>query len=535
MAGVEVFQSGDGPERTTTRTDADGRFLLGGFRQGTVFLFARCEGFRFHGQLVKADESDFTIKLTRSSERPVRRMRMLPEPIPLEESRALARRLIEPYWKAAVEKGNVSAQRMALRSLAAADPARVLERLQNVKFAREAGRLLVQSEVVSVLAQTDPEEAAAVAESIADPAGGATALIEVADALPNDQRDRKLALLARAALQVKQAPVSGRRLRLMGDVAERWYELGEIANAQKLFAEGLILANQLPDKSHPGRGLFAVRLARVDLPAALAIAKDFPARSDVGRDAILHNTAFRLAGVNPAEAQRLLSQIPKVKGRSWLPPRIVWTMAAADPERARRLVEQRQQYFDDPTIYLFLALGLKSRDEQSAYEAAQIAIRGIDRLMQEGPEYAAFGGVRGIVLPIVEQIDPSLVPELFWRAVATRPPIGNPRVLREWQPAFLVQLLAWYDREVAQVLFERVRADLDNTDDRVLAADPTRTDDFLGWVLLDPRAAVARLEKVPVNPKFEQNADFTRTYLAEALGLPYEQPAQGLEWSHGNL
>ena len=41
VAGIEVFQSGDGPERTSTKTDADGRFTLGGFRQGPVFLFAR--------------------------------------------------------------------------------------------------------------------------------------------------------------------------------------------------------------------------------------------------------------------------------------------------------------------------------------------------------------------------------------------------------------------------------------------------------------------------------------------------------------
>jgi hypothetical protein len=32
VANVEVFQSGDGPEQTTTQTDADGRFSLAGFR-----------------------------------------------------------------------------------------------------------------------------------------------------------------------------------------------------------------------------------------------------------------------------------------------------------------------------------------------------------------------------------------------------------------------------------------------------------------------------------------------------------------------
>ena len=106
VANVEVFQTGDGPEPTSTRTGADGRFSLGGFRQGPVFLFARGEGFRFHGQLIREAESEVTVELTRTAERPAREMRMLPEPIPLEESRAMARRLVEPVWKVVVEKGD---------------------------------------------------------------------------------------------------------------------------------------------------------------------------------------------------------------------------------------------------------------------------------------------------------------------------------------------------------------------------------------------------------------------------------------------
>ncbi len=196
-------------------------------------------------------------------------------------------------------------------------------------------------------------------------------------------------------------------------------------------------------------------------------------------------------------------------------------MAATDPDRARRLVEQSKAYQDDPTLYLILALGLKSRDPRGAEEAAQVAIRGIDRLMRDGPEYSAFGGTRGVILPFYEEIDPALVPEVFWRAVATRPPIGNPRILREYLSGELVKLLACYDREVAEALFERIKSDLDHASDRELAAD--RAGDFMGWALLDPRAAVARLEKVRISPGPDLNADLSRLTLAEFLGLPHEQ------------
>jgi hypothetical protein len=140
-------------------------------------------------------------------------------------------------------------------------------------------------------------------------------------------------------------------------------------------------------------------------------------------------------------------------------------MAAADPARARRLVDEAQRYEDHPQTYFFLALGLKARDPTAADEAFQKAMEGIDRLMKEGAEYSAMQGDRGVLLPLVEQIDPALVPELFWRAIATRPPIGNPRSLRELSLGRLIVLLGWYDREVAAVLFEPVRALMEQTDD----------------------------------------------------------------------
>ena len=50
----------------------DGRFSLGGFRRGPVFLFVRGDGFRFHGQLIREGEGDVTVELTRTGEPPAR-------------------------------------------------------------------------------------------------------------------------------------------------------------------------------------------------------------------------------------------------------------------------------------------------------------------------------------------------------------------------------------------------------------------------------------------------------------------------------
>jgi hypothetical protein len=516
LFGIEVFQSGDGPERTKTTTDRQGRFTLGGFHQGSVFLFARCEGFRFFGRQIKPGEDEITIELTRRSERPTREMRMLPEPISFDESRELAKRLVEPWWEAAIAQKNEGSARRALRSLVAADPAGVLERLRADDLLDGGTRITFMSVLAPALARSDAARAIKVAESIEVPAFQGVALARVAETLPSEERERKLALLSRAVLLVKQAKAHG----TLAEYAERLYALGEHGKAQALMAE---CARQGPDSSpelrNPeARGMYAARLARYDLPAALAIAKELPEGARNSKARAYWNIVLRLADENPAEAQRVLRMIPQKPGSSWLPPAVAWKMAQADPDRARRLVEEAQHSEDDPQMFLFLALGLKAREPSAAEQVFWKGIAGIDRLMKEGIEYSAMRAYSGVVLPVVEQLDPALVAELFWRAVATRPPVGNPAMLFDELPINLTILLSFYDREVAAAILEPVRAQIDQTDDEELAGWGNQ---FLAWSLFDPRAAVARMEQIPI-PKNLQTVNIARERAAQILGLPYE-------------
>jgi len=518
VANIEVFQSGDGPTRTNTKTDADGRFTLGGFCQGPVFLFARGEGFRFFGRLIKPGDADVTVELTRTSERPAREMRMLADRIPLEESRALARRLLEPFWKAIDEK-NAAAKIPALSRLVLEDPIGVLQRLDGIKFPNPRGKRIMQTRVVLALARSDPAEAETVAEAIEEPGDHASALVAVFDALPDQERKHKLALLDRAALQAKAATALPMRVRQMAEVAKRWYELGEKERAKTLLSDALRVANTATRKGTPVRAILAVPLARVDLPSALAIAKEFPATGIDSEASLLANIAFHLAAENPAQAERVLSLMPQDAGRDRFPPAIAWKMAAVDPARARRLTDQSQRDLDYPQRYLFLALGLKPRDPAAASQAFQTGMQGIDRLMKEEVEYSSKLGERRVLLPMVEQIDPALVPEYFWRVVATRHPAGNPRSGSEVSSAWLTLLLAWYDRDVAAAVFEPVRARLEHADDRELAGSAVV---LQAWSILDPRAAAAWLEQVPVNPNLDLDAGSARRRVSELLGLPHE-------------
>ncbi len=518
LAGIEVFQAGDGPERTTTETDRDGRFTLGGFCQGSVFLFARGDGFRFYGRLVKPDETELKLDLTRINERPKDEMRMLPDPIPMAESQALAQRLLEPYWIGFEEK-NEAEKALALRSLVMSDPVGVLQKLDGGAInAREESRL--RFGVARALARTDPTRAEAVADSIEGSALRGMILVALADALPDAQLDRKLALLDRAVLEARAATDPATRLYRMGEVAERWFNLGVREKAKTLIAGEFKLAEQVTKNARPGiRGPIAAVLARVDLAAAMAIANEFPVNGTYTKTGALRYIAFGLAADNPAEAERVLRLIAPDTSRDWFHPMIARRMVTVDPARARRLTDESQRYFDNPTTYLFLAHGMKSLDPAGANHAIQTSMHAFDRLMKDGPEYSQMLGDRQVLLPMVEQIDPALVPEFFWRVVANRPSVGNPSSVREASLSSLVALLAWYDRDVAAVLFEPVRDQLERTDESALARASA---EFLSWSILDPRAAVARLEKVPVSPKLDLDADSARQRVSKSLRLSHE-------------
>jgi hypothetical protein len=514
VGGIEVFQSGDGPERTSTKTDHDGRFALSGFCQGPVFVFARGDSFRFCGRLVKPGDDDISVELTRITERPAREMKMLSDPIPLEESRTLARRLLAPYWEG-LDKKNASERRRVLQVLARADPIGVLSKLEEVGVANPGAAGVIQLQAARALAGIDPTQAEVAADAIAEPVLKAMALLRVADALPDAQVARKLDIVDRALAQAKLARGGESRLGRMVAVAMRYDELGEKEKARALLAETASGVNHAPSKNSLVRVSFAVALAPFDLKAALVIAKQFPDTGQWTANAVLAQIAFRIARENPVEAERVLKQVPTSFEREWFVPMIVWRMAATDPARARRLTDESRRYFNHPRANLYVSAGLQTRDPAAAHQAFQTAMEVIDRLMQDD---SLMLGTREILLPLVEQVSPALVPEYFWRAIAMRPCIGAPNSVGKFPSALLTSLVSWYDRDVAAALFEPVRASMESADN----SGPTVMG-FLAWSVFDPRAAVARLERTPVTPDFQLDSDSARILVAEALGLPHEE------------
>jgi hypothetical protein len=526
VAGVRIFEPAGGP---STTTDEAGRFKLERARSGRWFVLAHRTGFRFQGRLLDAGATEpIELTLSREHEQPGRIMATLPELISLEESRALARRLIGPYLKAATAKGDDAAKFRVLDIERWLNPAGLLEQVQSTRFDLSSSADFLRGRAALALAAQDPEEAAAIAETIADPGRRAGTLVDLVDALPAEEKTRKLALLDRAALQARAAQLSSNKLYQMGEVAERWLELGETVKAEALLAAGRKLAETLPPPIRSFAGSFSAHLARVEPGAALALAKDIaPERS---RQRVLGNIASRLALEHPEEAERVLKSIEEPVWRIWCAPRICRRLARSDLARAKKIAAGLPYAAERAYAWTFIAHGLMGTDRTGTSAALDQALREIDSIDVHDP-YRRFDANAAVsILALAEQIAPDRVAEVFWRGVALHAPGDDPRsdfgadcpLISE------VMLLSRYDREVASTLFEPVAAYVRS---RALRGGQ---DIIVGVVhalaCLDPRNAVAAVEGLPPARTLSigEPVNYLRYDLAELLAMPPERRWMGI-------
>ena len=109
--------------------------------------------------------------------------------------------------------------------------------------------------------------------------------------------------------------------------------------------------------------------------------------------------------------------------------------------------------------------------------------------------------------------------------------IGNPRSLNDPSLSQLVQFLDWYDRDVASAVFETDRALMEQTDDRELAS---RVSWFLSWLVLDPRATVARVEQLRATTDLDTKAILElRENVGLRLGQSYEDQWRSVWFMYG--
>jgi len=509
VAGARVFLPSGEP---STTTDAQGRYVLHGVLPDKTYVLVKAEGFRFQGwaAIPAKEPQERQLILVRTSEPPDRTMAALPPPISFEESRALARRVLEPALQAALAKGDDRSKFDCLSIASRIDPGRALELLEQHPFADSKADAAIRMRVATELLTADPREAESIVTAIASPESRAWAYVQLAEALPDQERDRQRKLLELATVQA-HAPAGGGggadprdRLSELKTVAGGWLNLGEVDKARLLIREGLELFAALPEPERYHVDFLATA-ARIEPDRVLSLVRDF--KSAARRRSCYAAVALSLANEHPAEAVRVFQLIIDDSSRTFgenrnqIALRLCRRLAKSDPERARRIIAGLNTPQDQACGWALLALGLADRDNPAARSALAESIAVIDRVLDRAgavkpanPQIRVANDPAASILPIVEKVAPERLEEVFWRAVALMPKRDMARLEQGFVDYGVVEtaiFLARYDRQVADVFVMQATSSQSRSR---LAYFP---DVIRPKAAVDPRGAVALMESMP--------------------------------------
>jgi Carboxypeptidase regulatory-like domain len=163
IASARVFLPGGG---SSTTTDAQGHFELKDVPPRKAILLVEKPGFRLQGWPVdpSAAVTPRTFIPSRATEPPDRAMKPMADPIPPEEARTLANRLLEPYLRDLNDKDE-RIKLQALMALTDLAPDRAVDLFPTLSFGEGAARHGVRADMAAKLAEVDRPRAEALLAS----------------------------------------------------------------------------------------------------------------------------------------------------------------------------------------------------------------------------------------------------------------------------------------------------------------------------------------------------------------------------------
>ena len=144
-------------------------------------------------------------------------------------------------------------------------------------------------------------------------------------------------------------------------------------------------------------------------------------------------------------------------------PRICYRMAPVDLERARRIAEKTREPYYRAQAYGVMAQALAKSNPKEAEKLLQEAFAKLAAHAASGEDRFNdthdASSMAASLLPVAESIDPQLVSEFLWRAVAlrhppqekaSRPTTGFEKLNAPARDPALAMALARYDRDLAR-------------------------------------------------------------------------------------
>ncbi len=539
IARAIVHQAGDGPMPTSTATDGDGRFRLEGVIEGTAAIVAEKAGYRVGFQSTDDIARPVDIVLARTDEPLAVAYHSIASVLPVDEEKALARRLIEPLAARVLAKGDDAAKYRFLADAAEIDPHATLEWLEEVKFGDPEYLIYLRQTLAAAMARESVDDAAAVLEASSSGTAKFSGYVSLAET-PNLPAARQRAFLDQALLHTKEASPLIFRVMGLGKIAERLVALGDVERARALLRDARAIC-EAEGKGPTGKGLrrqLSIPLARVDLPGAVQMLEELEQearKTDAGDRIWVYGRHYleiaqRAADRSPAEAERIVERADILPILDSFVVRVCYRMAAADVARARRIALGR--FSVDSANLGPYALGLMARAvaPNDSAGANRLLDEAFDRLSSQAASATdrreTADTIAAALLPVVERVAPERLGEFLARTVLLRSPRGDQSGSETAQPGLeicrVALLLARYDRDLAARIL-RPELDRIGAGHEAFGQDYVTTEILTALALVDPRRAVSLVEALPDDPEpgTEPYAlkSRTRRSVAKALAL----------------
>jgi hypothetical protein len=482
VAGVRVFNQGDGPKPVSVTTGPDGRFRLTGLYAGPVFVMAQMDGHRFTAAQTASGNENLRVTLlpagTSPPDQPDRR------PAAYLAARAkLARHLLDRLWNLP-QKTLGGSDRRVLEGMARLDPVEARRWLEERRQRGEpgAGESSALANVLRIadarrVAGTDADEAIRLlSRNNAD---------EAFRQLIDLSREFALADPPRATRFAEEAVVRARGMKLparvwsLATAGELVMELNRDAG-RKLIVEAAELAEPLGNEAMQGyaRGFVAARLASFDLERAKSLLPTEPiGEANRWRVAVARrvaatdlNAALKLLdGVRPdnsfilslarqriavraatagraAEAVEVAEAIAEPQYRTAALAGIAVAVARSDASLSRSLIDRAAAYLSEHpetfsswssmyggasgiAAWLAYQARLAGHPDVASIEGRALACR--LTLRMDSPEQVAEMQAKAAM--ILSLTDPATAKFVLDRAAPPgQPAPGNLRLRREW-------------------------------------------------------------------------------------------------------
>lgn len=517
LVGATVFQAANHVKRTEAVTNGRGEYKLDGLSAGDGFVFARHEGYRFHGQVLDADTTQLKIVMTRVDEAPAKMLKPLRRELTPGEERDLARQLMRAPLEQTLASGDDGAKRRTLEVWAQVDPHDCLKRLESATFADRGEVDAVRIALANALVAEAPDMASAALKHVESAWHRVLGGVELAQAAPVAARDLRLQILTSSlpvAERIEEPPM---RVIALALLARKLAEAGEREQAEQIARQQADRVNEIEYDSDDCYGamahiVVATALAPYDLETALQLTpqqqgcaetEDEEARDEERaelRRFQLASIAKAIAASAPAESERVIRLIEDRDVRANEIAGLCSRLAAVDLPRARRMAATIESKRERACAEGELAKAAATTDRRVAAECLAEAFRLLVQAANDS-ETARIDDARLAAgwLPIAEQLAPERLEEFLWRAISLTHSDAQLSLDSVYQVQIVVAVAAFtarYDRRAGQLLLGESENAL-----RTLGGDQgshqfgAYAAYFAALASIDPHAAVALLDE----------------------------------------